>query len=127
MSDEDTFAHSILNNPADDTSRLVFADCLEEHGRASHAELIRVQCELARLPKRGREPKEKARREKLAAREKELLRQPEFSSRWPAGMPKPGYEIFKRGSDSPKQKYERGFITSIRVLDYELMAPEWAK
>ena len=49
MSDEDAFVHSILDDPDDDTSRLVFADWLEEHDRASHAELIRVQCELASL------------------------------------------------------------------------------
>jgi uncharacterized protein (TIGR02996 family) len=141
MSDEDAFVHSILNNPDDDVPRLVFADWLEEHGRASHAELIRVQCELARLPKRSREPKAKARREKLAAREKELLRQPEFFPTWPAGIPTferttmqavhrghvRDYDSFKRASDAPKLKYERGFIAGIRFLDGELMAPEWAE
>src|SRR5262245_18234653 len=127
MSDEDVFVHAILNNPDDDTTRLVFADWLEEHGRASHAELIRVQCELARLPKRSREPKVKARREKLAAREKELLRQPEFFPKWPAGMPEPGYECYKTCSDGSHRKYERGFITRFRVLDNELTAPEWAQ
>lgn len=127
MSPEDAFVHSILNNPEDDTPRLVFSDWLEEHDRESHAELIRVQCELARLPKRSREPKVKARRKKLAAREKELLRQPEFFPPWPAGMRKPGYDSFKRSSDAPKLKYERGFIPRIRVFDGELMAPEWAQ
>jgi uncharacterized protein (TIGR02996 family) len=127
MSPEDAFVHDILNNPDDDTPRLVFSDWLQEHGRASHAELIRVQCELARLPKKSRDPDEKAHREKLAAREKELLRQPEFFPRWPAGMPKPEYECFKQGSDAPKLKYERGFLASIRLLDGELMAPEWAQ
>src|SRR5262245_48414538 len=130
MSDEDVFVHSILSNPDDDTSRLVFADWLEEHNRASHAELIRVQCELARLPKRSRKPEEKTRRQELASREKELLRQPEFFPTWPAGTPKPSYDafnydIFKRSPDAPKLEYERGFITAIRVLDDELMTPEW--
>jgi uncharacterized protein (TIGR02996 family) len=127
MSDEDAFVHHILDTPDDDTPRLVFADWLEEHGRASHAELIRVQCELARLPKKSREPKARARREELAAREKELLRQPEFFPTWPAGMPKPGYDSFKKSSDAPKLKYTRGFIAAIRILDGELMAPEWAR
>ncbi|MCI0461049.1 MAG: TIGR02996 domain-containing protein, partial [Gemmataceae bacterium] len=127
MSTEDAFVHSILNHPDDDTTRLVFSDWLEEHGRASHAELIRIQCELARLPKRSREPTAKARREELAAREKELLRQPEFFPTWPAGMPTPRYETFKHSSDAPKLKYERGFIAAIRVFDGELMAPEWAQ
>src|SRR5262249_41266122 len=111
MTDEDAFVQSILDAPDDDTSRLVFADWLEEHGRESHAELIRVQCELARLPKRSRGPKEKARREKLTARETELLSQPEFST---AGA-------------WHRQEYERGFIAAVRVLDNEFMAPEWAE
>jgi uncharacterized protein (TIGR02996 family) len=84
MSTEDAFVQAILDDPEDDTPRLVFSDWLEEHGRASHAELIRVQCELASLPKRSREPKMKARREELAAREKELLRHPSSS---PGGRP----------------------------------------
>ncbi|QJX00447.1 TIGR02996 domain-containing protein [Frigoriglobus tundricola] len=130
MSDEDVFVHSILSNPDDDTLRLVFADWLEEHDRASHAELIRVQCELARLPKRSRKSEEKTRRQELAAREKELLRQPEFFPTWPVGTPKPSYDafnydIFKQSPDAPKLEYERGFITAIRVLDDELMTPEW--
>src|SRR5687768_7117662 len=126
MSDEDAFVLAILNNIDDDTSRLVFADWLEEHDRESHAELIRVQCELARLPKRSRESKAKARRAELAAREKELLRRPEFFPKWPAGAPTPQYDIFKRGESTPKLKYERGFIAAVRVFDGELMAPEWA-
>jgi uncharacterized protein (TIGR02996 family) len=104
MSDEDKFVHAILDNPDDDTTRLVFADWLEEHGRASHAELIRTQCELARLPKRSRQAEVTARRTELAEREKALLRQPEFHL---------------------KQRYERGFITRQTVGDGELMAPQW--
>ncbi|VTR96253.1 Repeat-companion domain TIGR02996 OS=Singulisphaera acidiphila (strain ATCC BAA-1392 / DSM 18658 / VKM B-2454 / MOB10) GN=Sinac_4455 PE=4 SV=1 [Gemmata massiliana] len=127
MSTEDAFVHAILNDPDDDTARLVFADWLEEHDRESHAELIRVQCELARMPKQSREPKAKARRAQLAAREKELLRQPEFFPTWPEGLPKPWYDGSRPGSGAPKQKYERGFIAAVRVLDNELMAPGWAR
>src|SRR5688572_20324331 len=39
----------ILDAPEDDAPRLVSADWLEEHGESDRAELIRVQCELARL------------------------------------------------------------------------------
>lgn len=39
---------TIIKNPADDTARLVYADWLDEHGRAERAEFIRVQCELER-------------------------------------------------------------------------------
>jgi uncharacterized protein (TIGR02996 family) len=127
MSDEDTFAHAILANPDDDLPRLVFADWLEERGRESHAELIRVQCELAQLPRRSRDPQKKARRAELAAREKELLRRPEFFPKWPEGMSTPSYEGFKRVWGPPKLKYERGFIATVVVLDGELMAPEWSR
>jgi uncharacterized protein (TIGR02996 family) len=42
----------ILENPADDGARLVYADWLEEHDQEARAEFIRVQCELARTPRR---------------------------------------------------------------------------
>lgn len=41
---------TILENPDDDAARLVYADWLEEHGQQERGELIRVQCERARLP-----------------------------------------------------------------------------
>jgi uncharacterized protein (TIGR02996 family) len=44
------FIESIREAPDDDTHRLVFADWLTDHGESARAELIRVQCELARLP-----------------------------------------------------------------------------
>lgn len=43
------FIAAITAAPEDDLPRLVYADWLEERG-SSHAELIRVQCQLARLP-----------------------------------------------------------------------------
>jgi uncharacterized protein (TIGR02996 family) len=46
---EQGFLHDILENPEDDTPRLVYADWLEDQGRVERAELIRVQCELVRL------------------------------------------------------------------------------
>jgi uncharacterized protein (TIGR02996 family) len=42
------FLHAIIENPQDDTPRLIYADWLEEHGDPGRAEFIRVQCELAR-------------------------------------------------------------------------------
>jgi uncharacterized protein (TIGR02996 family) len=67
MSDRDAFLDAIRENPDDDTHRLIYADWLEEHGDPQ-GEFIRVQCELARLPKNNR------RRPKLEAREQELLK-----------------------------------------------------
>src|SRR5262249_34738940 len=47
------FLAAIRENAEDDATRLVYADWLDEHGQpgnAERAELIRVQCALARLP-----------------------------------------------------------------------------
>jgi uncharacterized protein (TIGR02996 family) len=49
MSDHDAFLRGILENPDDDSPRLVYADWLEERADP-RAEFIRVQCELAKLP-----------------------------------------------------------------------------
>ncbi len=60
------FHRTILEQPDVDGPRLVFADWLEEQGDP-HAELIRLQCELAG------QPSDAARREALKARERELV------------------------------------------------------
>jgi uncharacterized protein (TIGR02996 family) len=49
VTDGEALIRSVLANPADDAPRLVYADWLEERGRAEDAEFIRVQIELARL------------------------------------------------------------------------------
>jgi uncharacterized protein (TIGR02996 family) len=49
MSDNTAFLRAIIEHPDDDGPRLVYADWLDEQGQAARAELIRVQCELARL------------------------------------------------------------------------------
>jgi uncharacterized protein (TIGR02996 family) len=46
MTDRDALYRSILAHPADDTPRLVYADWLEENGRAEEAEFIRLECRL---------------------------------------------------------------------------------
>lgn len=43
----------VLLRPDDDTARLVYADRLDDIGQHERAELIRVQCELARLHEAG--------------------------------------------------------------------------
>src|SRR5262245_4478035 len=65
----DALLDAILDDPEDDTPRLVYADWLEEHGDeadADRAAFIRVQVDLARLgegdPRRG----------ELLARERDL-------------------------------------------------------
>jgi uncharacterized protein (TIGR02996 family) len=66
----DAFLEAILQDPDDDTPRLIFADWLEEQGdaaSAARAEFIRVQCTLAK----GRLPS--GRRAKLERREWSLI------------------------------------------------------
>jgi uncharacterized protein (TIGR02996 family) len=43
MTDQDAFLRTIIENPDDDTPRLVFADWLEENGDPERAEFIRLQ------------------------------------------------------------------------------------
>ncbi len=67
MTTESAFLNAILDEADDDTSRLVFADWLEDNGQADRAEFLRLQCELANwIP-------ERARREQKQERERELL------------------------------------------------------
>jgi uncharacterized protein (TIGR02996 family) len=67
MTQETDLLRAIWEDPEDDAVRLVYADWLEENGRAERGELIRLQIELAH----GKLSRQ--RREKLAAREKALL------------------------------------------------------
>jgi len=53
VSHDDAFLQAILESPDDDTSRLVYADYLDEHGGPDRAEFLRVQGLLAR-PRRDR-------------------------------------------------------------------------
>jgi carbon storage regulator len=72
------FLNAIQASPNDEGLRLVFADWLEEHGDPL-AELLRLQCRLARLPAKDR------RRPALARREQALWAE-HGTARW-AGLP----------------------------------------
>jgi uncharacterized protein (TIGR02996 family) len=48
MATREDFLQAIAEEPDDDTHRLVFADWLDESGEPERAELLRIQCELAR-------------------------------------------------------------------------------
>jgi uncharacterized protein (TIGR02996 family) len=50
LPEEAAFLAAILDDPADDTPRLVYADWLEDHDRHDRAEFIRLQCFYARKP-----------------------------------------------------------------------------
>lgn len=49
MSDQPRLVRAICEQPAEDTSRLAYADWLDEFGEPARAEFIRVQVEIARL------------------------------------------------------------------------------
>jgi uncharacterized protein (TIGR02996 family) len=49
VSDRCTLFANVLNQPADDTARLVLADWLDEHDEPERAEFIRVQCRMHQL------------------------------------------------------------------------------
>jgi uncharacterized protein (TIGR02996 family) len=53
MDQRQALLQAIIESPADDLPRLVYADWLEEHGEADRAELIRVQIKLAGFSERG--------------------------------------------------------------------------
>src|SRR5205823_4967842 len=65
---EGPFLRDIVETPDEDAPRLIFADWLEDHGQPERAELIRVQCELAR-PSTST-----PRQDELRAREKKLVK-----------------------------------------------------
>jgi uncharacterized protein (TIGR02996 family) len=50
MSDREALLAAITANPEEETSRLVYADWLEENDEAERAEFIRLQCRLASMP-----------------------------------------------------------------------------
>jgi uncharacterized protein (TIGR02996 family) len=97
---------TILECPEADAPRLVCADWLEEQGNPL-AELIRVQCELARIGESH------PRRERLHSREQELIARNEatwlepirrlgFSSRWRRGFLEvsiSGVQVFLEAAD----------------------------
>src|SRR5262245_47849809 len=95
MTTEQAFLDAIRADPDDDTPRLVFADWLDEHGDAdarARAELMRVQCELARWVPDLR------RRTQLQRRERELIAQ--HGPRW----------LFPQGGPGTRARLERGLV-----------------
>jgi uncharacterized protein (TIGR02996 family) len=100
---EESFLQDILANPEDDAPRLVYADWLEETGalesQRARAELIRVQCELERLPAGDQRRME---RERLTRR---LLK--DHAREWTAPLRKA-----RLGSD---WQFRRGFVEGLRL------------
>jgi uncharacterized protein (TIGR02996 family) len=108
MSLEEAFLADVRANPDDDTPRLVYADWLDEHGGAAgaaRAELIRVQCALARPGGEGEW------RRGLEAREERLLRE------HGPGWREPLADLRVSWDDAP---FTRGFVEAV-----EMAAPDF--
>src|SRR5262249_44965214 len=97
MTRDDAFLQGILEDPEDDTIRLVFADWLDEHGDADRAEFIRTQIALEKLPPGD------DRRPALQDREQQLLE--EHEEQWSA----PVRELV------PTWRFRRGFIDGVAM------------
>jgi uncharacterized protein (TIGR02996 family) len=101
LSQHEAFLRAIFDAPDDDTPRLVYADFLQENGEDLRAELIRVQCEMARF-----EPSDDA---ESRQRFEELARQQdEIAKRYPSPV-----FAHKRG-------FKAVFSTHVRVRIDEL-------
>src|SRR3982750_1484334 len=50
MNDREALYRAVLDNPDDDTLRLVYADALEESGDPRRATFVRTHVELSRIP-----------------------------------------------------------------------------
>jgi uncharacterized protein (TIGR02996 family) len=98
MSDKQGLLEAICDQPEDDAPRLVLADWLEEYGTTpadqAWAELIRLQCESARLPPEDVDADATARRTRLELRADELLAAPgERPWAGPVTPPPPGIQF----------------------------------
>jgi uncharacterized protein (TIGR02996 family) len=102
VSERAAFVSAILNNLADDTPRLVFADWLQEHGDEARAEFIRCQIEAEKLPAKGRS------KTKPVKRAAALLKKHE--NQWCAVA----------GLSEHRGAYVRGFIEGVRACPGDL-------
>jgi uncharacterized protein (TIGR02996 family) len=111
----DALLAAIVEAPDDDAPRLIYADWLDEHGDEhdqAHAELIRVQIELARLPP------DDDRRAELLARVKQIRHRPKLVER--LGLPRwVGWDM-DRGFPTMLQHHDQRWQPS--EPDLEVMA-----
>jgi uncharacterized protein (TIGR02996 family) len=99
MTPDDVFVTSIIETPADDALRLIYADWIEEHGDTDRAALVRVQVELARLPE------DAPARATLERQEDALLA--EHAERWLA----PLRDLLPDADCTPL--FHRGFVSEV--------------
>jgi uncharacterized protein (TIGR02996 family) len=99
MTEQDAFVQAIIEDPDDNTPRLIFADWLEDHDQSERAGFIRAQIERQHL--RASNPWEMP----LDERERSLLRR--FAESWFA--PPPGWKV------GPNILVRRGFPETLNV------------
>jgi uncharacterized protein (TIGR02996 family) len=79
--DQEHLFRAVLDNPDEDTPRLMYADWLEEHDDPARAEFVRVQCRLA----------DRMRREAVPTTDPDVKREfqlkTQLGERWLAEMP----------------------------------------
>jgi len=132
LAEHEGFLRSIFDDPEQDTPRLVYADFLDETGEylpaphrdaaADRAELIRVQCELARLGHPDPRPGSVLRCRALAGREVELKRRlVAVTGTWwdrvaayQRGFPPP----VRTAQVSLPELYDEGAFRSATVVDW---------
>ena len=105
MTTAEALLAAVIATPDDDLVRLVYADYLEETGDPERGELIRVQCELARLPEWDRLAAELRHRERL------LLAR--HGRRWHAELPTLNGVTWGA--------FRRGFVAEIGVPDCDVL------
>jgi uncharacterized protein (TIGR02996 family) len=106
VNDLDALLRAIIFNPDEDTPRLVYADCLEEHGRHRRAEFIRLQCELHARCHGGPTPtpQDLVEMRPLLDREQEILRDAVRDTVAIADSPIPWWAVF----NAPSRLFSHG-------------------
>ncbi len=110
-SDGPILLRAILEDPADDVARLVYADWLDENGEPARAEFIRVQVEAGQTPFCGDGPNPNdCSRCNLLRRERGLLAT--NYARWIFDLPPEARPLLPQSFD---RMYSRGFISRIEL------------
>jgi uncharacterized protein (TIGR02996 family) len=113
------FLRAIIDKPADDAPRLVYADWLDETGRSGWAEFIRVQCELAAQRDPAKRPAASEandrRQDWLERRERELLLYERCKGWLPEGFTVGNDHFGPWGTNTREAVFRRGFVAEVRA------------
>jgi uncharacterized protein (TIGR02996 family) len=101
MTDRDILYRAVLENPEDDTLRLVYADALEESGDPRRAAFVREQVELSRVPEY----------DALWVRARAPGRRPALDPRWIAELDLP------EGIHWARDPFRRGLPGAVQAPD----------